>query len=572
MKFFFGVFLLSFLFSASIFSQDLEKNYLLKWEQFYPSQALNLGIRAAVFDYEHRSTNTINEWILLNENILIQLSKPEPKINPINGRLLRVQAQKEVDKWKSLSEHTSSFILYSRLISNAIPTLLEVDYLLSSEKASLLCKRLIAIKNLTNQAQTNLTHVSKLDLEIGLEGLSNTLDFLKKDLSKELLNKGIQPTCISYNILLEKATLGMEALQEYGKTTLQKNTKESKMALGMTEYDRRLGLYTDSDLTSKQLAVMAMDEIETVKTLMTEIAVAYLKETYPYEKLPKTDLKIIKLALADMEKDTPSNAEDYLKFWRKLADKAVDFIQKNDIATLPKNTTLGIQTAPESAGAAARIGWVASAPPFDPNPMTILNLPSIPESLPKQEQVEFWASFNKPFNRMIVIHELYPGHYMQLKVSRETPHPIRLMFPYGTYIEGWATFTEKVLLDAGWQEGNHLTILAHLRKRLENANRAYTSVQVHCNGWNQDQVLKFSTETSLLAPQFAKSLWGRIMNSPMQLTSYFLGGKQFKEVLEFEKKRLGNSFILKNFMDTIMIAGPIPIDEFYQIFKSNNPN
>ncbi len=305
---------------------------------------------------------------------------------------------------------------------------------------------------------------------------------------------------------------------------------------------------------------------------MTDVSRKYLIKTYPDRTVPKSNLSIINLALADMEKDAPKNATDYLQFWQQLADSAIEFIQEKDIATLPKNNTLQIQTAPESAGAAARIGWVASAPPFDPNPMTTLNLPSIPETLPKQEQIDFWASFNKPFNRMIVIHELYPGHYMQLKISRETPHPIRMLFPYGIYIEGWATFTEKVVLDAGWESGNHLTLLAHLRKRLENANRAYTSVQVHCNGWNKEQVLKFSTETSLLAPQFAKSLWGRITNSPMQLTSYFLGGAQFTELLATEKNRLGNQFKLKLFMDTVMKAGPIPIDEFYTIFKNINPD
>ena len=172
---------------------------------------------------------------------------------------------------------------------------------------------------------------------------------------------------------------------------------------------------------------------------------------------------------------------------------------------------------------------------------------------------------------MIVIHELYPGHYTQLKISRETAHPVRLLFPYGIYMEGWATLTERVLLDEGWEKENPLTLLAHLRKRLENANRSYTSVQVHCNGWNQDKVLKFSTETSLLAPQFAKSLWGRIMRSPMQLTSYFLGAAEFTELLAYEKKRLGEAFDLKFFMDTIMKAGAIPIDEFYGIFEQSQP-
>ena len=566
-----GLWLLFFFLTTTILSQDLGESYILEWKEFYPTKALKSGIRPSVFQYEERSETTILEWLLFNEQVLTGLSKANADIDPIDGRLLRVQAQSEVDKWKTLSEHTNSLSLYSRLISNAVPPIFEFDYLLAKEKANLLCTRFMAIEKLSNAAQSNLKIVTKDDLEKGLKDLSKTQEYLRKSLSEKLIAGGIPKSCAEYDDYLTKALKSIESLQDYA-TTNQEHVESSESVLGQQEYDRRLKLYTDSELTSKKLAVMALEEIQAVKSLMAKVSKQYIAEAYPDKSLPKNDLEIVNLALADMEKDAPLNSEDYLEFWQQLADAAVEFIKKKDIATLPKNQTLRIQTAPESAGPAARIGWVASAPPFDSNPMTTLNLPSIPDTLPKQEQIDFWASFNKPFNRMIVIHELFPGHYMQLKISRETPHPIRLLFPYGIYIEGWATFTEKVLLDAGWEKDNHLTLLAHLRKRLENANRSYTSVQVHCNEWNQIQVMKFSTETSLLAPQFAKSLWGRIMNSPMQLTSYYLGGAQFTELLRTEKKRLADKFDLKLFMDTVMKAGPIPIDEFYNIFKNTNPN
>ncbi len=568
MKTFTGIWLLLILTPFALFSQDLGEDYILEWKNFYPSRALDSGMRPSVFQYEDRSKENIIRWLAFNEGILTVLSAKNSNIDPIDGRLLRVKAQSEVDKWQMLSEHTTSLRLYTKLIKNTITSVFKADYLLNSEKSVLICDRLTAITKLAKAAQSNLKQVSIIDLEKGLEDLGSISDFLQKDLEKQLQSNGLSKTCDNLNFQLTIALQSVEQLKEFSESTLQKNTVESVFVLGEQEYNRRLSLYTDSDLTSKQLSEMALSEIQTVKGLMTEVSKKYLTETYPDKTLPKNDLEIINLALSDMEKDAPINATDYLQFWRQLADSAIEFIKEKDIATLPKNTTLNIQTAPESAGASARIGWVSSAPPFDPNPMTTLNLPSIPETLPKQEQIDFWASFNKPFNRMIVIHELYPGHYMQLKISRETPHPIRMLFPYGTYIEGWATFTEKVVLDAGWESGNHLTYLAHLRKRLENANRAYTSVKVHCNKWNQEHVLKFSTETSLLAPQFAKSLWGRIMNSPMQLTSYYLGGAQFTKLLKTEKERLGNNFNLKLFMDTVMKAGPIPIDEFYNIFKN----
>lgn len=543
-------------------SQKLGDNYIQEWKKFYPSKALKAGFRPSVFFHENLSEEIISQWIIFNEETLSKLAKANPDIDAIDGRLLRVQAQSEIDIWKILAIHKNDLRLYTQLISRAVPTILEADYLLASEKSTLINKRFLSIEKLCLAAKKNLIKITQSDSEYGVDTLNKALEDLRKnDTTSEIVNNAGN---------LSKATEAIESLIDFIQT-LETSAENNNAILGRAEYDRQLGLYTDSGLTSKQLAKIALEEIETVKGLMATVAKKYIVETYPDKNLPKSDSEFIRLALQDMEKDAPHNGAEYLEFWQDLADDAVDFIEKNNIATLPKNQTLKIQTAPESAGAAARIGWVASAPPFDPNPMTTLNLPSIPETLPKQEQIDFWASFNKPFNRMIVIHELFPGHYMQLKISRETPHPIRLLFPYGIYIEGWATFTEKVLLDSGWEKGKHLTFLAHLRKRLENANRAYTSVQVHCNGWNKAQVMKFSTETSLLAPQFAKSLWGRIMNSPMQLTSYYLGGVQFTKLLKAEKERLGNKFKLELFMDTIMKAGPIPIDEFYSIFETIVP-
>ncbi|EAR02821.1 putative secreted protein [Maribacter sp. HTCC2170] len=555
-------------------SQNLGDSYIVAWSQFHPSKALSEGIRTAVFDYEDLSQEKISNWVEYNQKILGKLSSPNnaKSIDPIDARLLRVQVSSEIDNWTKLSLHASSLTLYSRLIAHSIEPVLQADYLLSNEKSSLICKCLTAVRHLSDAAISNLKQVTKNDLENGKQDLRLALDFYKNDLPKLVENDRSIQKCDGFTEILSRTMASLEKLVAFVASELQKNIRNVDDNIGRDEYARRLKLYTDSPLSPEELSKMALKEIEIVRGLMANVSKVYLAMEYPNRSIPKKYDELTGAALADMEKDAPLNGADYLQFWNDLSNKALLFIKENKIATLPKNQTLRILPAPESAGPAARIGWVASAPPFEPNPLTTLYLPSIPDTLPVLEQKEFWASFNRPFNRMIVIHELFPGHYMQLKISRETPHPIRLLFPYGIYTEGWATFTEKVLLDAGWEADNHLTLLAHLRKRLENANRAYTSVQVHCNGWNQEQVLQFSTETSLLAPQFAKSLWGRIMKSPMQLTSYFLGGAKFTSLLQSEKERLGNSFDLQLFMDTIMISGPIPIDEFHELFAKISPN
>jgi uncharacterized protein (DUF885 family) len=190
----------------------------------------------------------------------------------------------------------------------------------------------------------------------------------------------------------------------------------------------------------------------------------------------------------------------------------------------------------------------------------VLSLPSIPDSFPEDEKEDFYRSFNNHFNKFIIIHELFPGHYMQLKIASGNPRLIRTFFPYQPYVEGWATLVEKIALDAGFDDFNKLTYLAHLRKRLENANRAYTSVQVHCFGWTEDQVRQFSKEQALLAPQFAESLFGRLQRGAMQMTSYFMGKDMFMEILDAEMLRLGDSFDVRTFTDAILEAGAVPMD------------
>ena len=148
---------------------------------------------------------------------------------------------------------------------------------------------------------------------------------------------------------------------------------------------------------------------------------------------------------------------------------------------------------------------------------------------------------------------------MQLKLAASNPHLVRSLFADGLYAEGWATLCEVITLDAGWNGFDKLDRLAHLRKRLENATRAYTSVQAHCRGWTREKIHHFAVEEGLLAPQFALNLWDRVTASPLQLVSYFLGFKMFTELLEKEKKRLGDDFDLQVFCDSVLRAGGVSI-------------
>ena len=55
--------------------------------------------------------------------------------------------------------------------------------------------------------------------------------------------------------------------------------------------------------------------------------------------------------------------------------------------------------------------------PFDPGAPTLLYLPSIADDAPDAEKEGFYRSFNNHFNRMIIAHEIFPGHAMQFTLG-----------------------------------------------------------------------------------------------------------------------------------------------------------
>ena len=580
------VFILSW--SGSLYARDsaddpvgirtLCNQYIETWKKFYPSRAFSRGFLDSIFKFEDYSQENIDKWVAFNkkslDHIVTQLAKLDID-DRIDARLLKTQIHSEIDRWEIERPHNNLPTFYARTISPAVRRVLNSELLMPEEKAKLIQARLKAVDKLCVSAITQLKTGNPDIISSALNSLLRSAEYIGEKLPALTKN---WPAIKSYDTFPAQCAYTTSQIQKLI-TFIEKNISpppgqtapaSANLILGCKRFTRKLQLATDSDLTPEKLSTMALEEIHTVRKLMTDASTAYLTKTYPHIRLPNDQNTLINLALKDMEKSHPTSEQGYLQFWKDLSKRAENFIRNHRIATIPAEQSLSIILAPESAGPSARIGWVSSAPPFHPNPWTTIYLPTIPDSFPEKERKEFWRSFNNYFTRFIVIHELFPGHYIQSKINRENPHPVRRLFPYALYSEGWATLCEKVALDAGWDDQHKLTRLAQLRKRLENANRAYTSVQVHCNNWDPFLVNKFSLETSLLAPQFAKSLWGRLMSSPIQITTYFLGTQQFTALWENEKKRQGDKFSTLEFMDTILRAGPIPLDEFQEIFKKRH--
>jgi len=555
----------SFSFASDSISK-MSEEYVNEWISFYPSSAYASGRKKSASKFENYSSKRVSMWINFNQKILNRLKKL-PKYNSldesIDKNLIERKVKSELYKWKKDKAHLNSPLTYAGLISQALTHILVREDLEKSNKLEAVKARLEGIIRLCKNGIKQLKDGKPSDTGKSLFILKKTKKFYLNNLpdiiskwsnkDKEVIGRLCKKT--AYNI--EKLIIHIKKLKNIlSLTDFMKNR----------DYAEKLIIYTGLDITPEKLEKISEREIKRVRKLIAKIAHNYVLKNYPDIDFNNETDEIIRKAINDMESDRVNNQQDFLKQFKNLIDRAEYFVRKKNIATIPGKRTLQTHLSPQHF-AGASVGGVYSSGPFNPEADTLFYLPTIPDDSPEKVKKGFYRSFNTHFNIIIVPHEIYPGHYMQLKISSTHPRIVRSLFGDGLYIEGWATFCEEVALNRGWNGNKLLDRLAHLRKRLENAVRAYVSVKVHYRHWDKEKVKQFAIERGLLSPQFAVNLWDRVLSSPLQLTSYFLGFIKFKEILKNEKNRLGNNFKMKYFSDRILKAGAVPINMIDDIFR-----
>lgn len=540
-------------------AEIIADEYIDGWVNFYPSRAYASGSKESAFSFEDLSQEKIASWVDLNRTILKRLEGLPgdlPLSDRIDSDLLLRQITGELNQWSGDEVYKRAPIFYAGLISQALTHVLVRKDLEEAEKWDAVKNRLNGVRTLCSQGKAHLADGRPHNTERSLPVLEGTARFYRDNLPEIISSWETGATEAEVKQICEEAASAVSELAEYIEA-LQPELELTDI-MGEDTYARRLQNFTGLELTPEKLENIAEEEIRTVRGLMADTARIYWENTYPDQKIPEEFDRLLDRALADMEEDRADNQKDFLQEFKSLIDQAENFIREQDIATLPSQRTLVTRLSPEHFAGAA-VGGVYSAGPFNPEADTLFYLPSVPDDAPEETKEGFYRSFNTHFNTIIVPHEIYPGHYMQLKIASTHPRMVRSLFGDGLYVEGWATLCEVIALDAGWHGDTPLDRLAHLRKRLENAVRAYVSSKVHCRGWAQQQVTRFAVEEGLLAPQFAVNLWDRVAASPLQLTSYFLGFRYFSELLSDEKERLGDDFSMQVFSDTILQAGAVPL-------------
>ena len=161
----------------------------------------------------------------------------------------------------------------------------------------------------------------------------------------------------------------------------------------------------------------------------------------------------------------------------------------------------------------------------------------------------------------LFLHEAIPGHHYQISLQQENESlpKFRRFSWYGAYGEGWALYCESLGKDLGLYS-DPFQYMGALGDEIHRAIRLVVDVAIHTKNMSREEAIKYMMENEAISEEGATAEIERYMAIPAQALSYKTGALKIQELSAKYKKQQGDKFSLKNFHDTFLKDGCLPLD------------
>jgi uncharacterized protein (DUF885 family) len=203
--------------------------------------------------------------------------------------------------------------------------------------------------------------------------------------------------------------------------------------------------------------------------------------------------------------------------------------------------------------------YMNSPPPLDPKAAGYYAVSPPPRDWDAQRIKSYLEEYNAHMLQILTIHEAYPGHYVQLEYANRNPSTIRRVLQSGVYIEGWAVYTEQMMLDQGYGGGDLALRLSQLKFYLRAVANAILDHKMHCDSMTDDEALRFLTEEVFQSDGEARLKIIRAKQSSVQLSTYFVGRMAHYRLRQAIQRELGDRFDLGRFHEAVLAHGAVPV-------------
>jgi uncharacterized protein (DUF885 family) len=414
------------------------------------------------------------------------------------------------------------------------------------------------IPNILIAARTNLNDVlPKPYVELAIQVAKGSADFLKKDLVAAV--SGLKDEQLR-GAFLNANRKAANALNDYAAWLEREKLPKASLdfALGEEKFRRFLAQTERVDLPPEKILEIGMAQLKAERDAFAEAA----KKIDP-NKSPVEVFKQIQSEHPTPDKLIPDVAKDL--------EKIRKYVTSHRLVSIPSEIRAKTKETPQYLRATS-FASMDTPGPFEKRATEAYYYVTPTENdWPDKQKQEWLTAFNYYTSDITSIHEAYPGHYVQfLHLNASPASKVEKIFGSYAFIEGWAHYCEKMMLDEGFGSASSSTPSEDDMKRAAKYRMAQTdeallrlcrlcmSIKLHTQNMSLDEATKFFQDNCYYEEKPARQEAIRGTFDPGYL-NYTLGKLQILKLRDDYKAQEGDEFSLQKFHNELLNHGMPPI-------------
>src|SRR6266436_868459 len=414
------------------------------------------------------------------------------------------------------------------------------------------------IPNILIAARTNLNEkLPKPFVELAIQIAKGSADFLKKDLVAAISGLKDEQLRGAFQEANRKAA---NALNDYAAWLEREKLPKASLdfALGEEKFSRFLAQTELVDLPPQKVLEIGMAQLKAEQQAFADAA----KKIDPN----KSPIEVFKLIQS--EHPTP---DKLISDVAKDLDKIRKYVLNRHLVSIPSDVRAKVKETPQYLRATS-FASMDTPGPFEKRATEAYYYVTPTEhDWPEKQKQEWLTAFNYYTSDVVSIHEAYPGHYVQfLHLNASPASKVEKIFGSYAFIEGWAHYCEKMMLDEGFGSAtssppSEEDIKRAAKYRMAQADEALlrlcrlcVSIKLHTQNMSLDEATKFFQDNCYYEEKPARQEAMRGTFDPGYL-NYTLGKLQILKLRDDYKAQQRDDFSLQKFHNELLDHGMPPI-------------
>jgi uncharacterized protein (DUF885 family) len=412
------------------------------------------------------------------------------------------------------------------------------------------------VPNILIAAKTNLDQVlPKPYVELAIKIARGSAEFLRKDLVEAIADLKDERQRADF---LESNRKAATALTEYAgwleRERLPKATAD--FALGEEKFKRMLVETELIDLPPQKILEIGMAQLEKEQKTFADAA----------QKIDPTKSAAEVFKQIQAEHPTP---ESLLADVNKDLENIRKFVVTRKLVTIPSEIRARVKETPQYRRETS-FASMDTPGAFEKRATEAYYYVTPPENdWPALQKDEWLTAFNFYTADIVSIHEVYPGHYVQfLRLNASTASKVEKIFGSYAFIEGWAHYCEKLMIDEGYgtvanpREEDLKRAAKYQMAQADEAMlrlcRLCVAVKMHTQNMTVEEASKFFQDNCFYEekPAHAEAMRGTV--DPGYL-NYTLGKLEILKLRDDYKAQEGANYSAQKFHNELLNHGMPPI-------------